>query len=78
MNNSNSNSVSTGGGLSKLCGFCHCGENSSLGQGELSLYDPSIDSNTVKTFLKEQLRNLPKINLNADECLTRLQKSFEK
>jgi hypothetical protein len=65
----------------KCCGFCHCGDNTSLGLGELYLFESSIDANTQQSILsniREQLRLTANSKPNADESLGRLQKSFEK
>ncbi|KAL5009713.1 hypothetical protein ScPMuIL_012018 [Solemya velum] len=40
-----------------LCSFCACGETSSLGQGELTLYESTIGFNPFKKIIPKFLRN---------------------
>lgn len=37
----------------KCCAFCHCGEGSTLGQGDLCLFECSFDLNTCKKLIQQ-------------------------
>ena len=37
----------------KYCGFCHCGLNSTLGQGDFWLFKSSIGLNSCKKYLTQ-------------------------
>lgn len=61
-----SSGSTSGHSLRKYCGFCHCGANSTLGQGDIWLFESTSGFNSCKKYLS-QLRE--KYNLNESTCL---------
>jgi hypothetical protein len=51
----------------KYCGFCHCGDNSTLGQGDIWLFESTFDLNSCKNYLTKLKEKYDGCCLNEDD-----------